>query len=136
MQGFFTTPGMMALQKGLVGLSVRYQAIAYNMANVDTPGFQRVEVEFEDVLKEALNKASDLPGSSLMPGPNFFEIMNKVQPRMVVDDSPPLRADGSNVDIDQESVALAQTSGRYLALAELLGRRYDGIKMAIRESVR
>lgn len=136
MQGFFTTPGMMALQKGLEGLSLRYQAIAYNMANVDTPGFQRVEVQFEEALKEALAKASDIPGTSLMPSPTFFEIMEGVQPKMVVDDSPPLRLDGSNVDIDQESVALAETSGRYLALAELLSRRYDGIKMAIRESVR
>lgn len=40
------------MQAALDGFAVKHQAIANNLANVNTPGFQRTEVSFAQVLDE------------------------------------------------------------------------------------
>ena len=42
------------LKKGIEGVNRRHQAIANNIANVDTPNYQRATVSFEDELKRSL----------------------------------------------------------------------------------
>jgi hypothetical protein len=60
-----------------------------NLANVNTPGYRRLDVEFEQALIEEL--ASD-PASRTRP----------LEARIVEEAGLSLRADGNNVDIDQE----------------------------------
>ena len=43
-----------ALEVGLHGTELRQQVIANNLANVNTPGFKRSDVEFQRQLAEAL----------------------------------------------------------------------------------
>jgi len=40
-------------------LSKRFKAVAQNIANVNTPGYARSEVTFENELREALNMKDD-----------------------------------------------------------------------------
>ena len=37
-----------------MGAAARQQAIAQNLANVDTPGYQRVDVDFHKTLRDAM----------------------------------------------------------------------------------
>lgn len=136
MQGLFTTPTMLAVQKAVEGRYLRHQAISYNLANVSTPGFKRVEVHFEDALQKALAEVGDSPRPSIAAPASAYAPIHGVQPTLTIDDTPPLRADGSNVDVDQEAVNLAENSSAYLALVEILNRQYEGIRTAIRETVR
>jgi len=48
-----------ALVVGMNGLSKRFKAVAQNIANVNTPGYARSEVTFENELREALNMKDD-----------------------------------------------------------------------------
>jgi flagellar basal-body rod protein FlgB len=49
----------LALEKAIEGSSARQQAIAANLANVDTPGYQRVDVDFHSTLRDAMASGSD-----------------------------------------------------------------------------
>ena len=54
---------MRVARQALTGLSRRHEAIASNIANIDTPGYQRREVNFEDALKKQL--AGEQPQTQL-----------------------------------------------------------------------
>ena len=120
-----------ALKQALNTGSAQVQAIANNMANVNTPGYKRKDVSFANVLDDAQN---DLQMVTL----------KKTDPRhMDTDDSPPpsvnfvtdtsgsMRADGNNVDIDAESSRLAAASIYYQGAAQLMQNQFAGLKAVI-----
>ena len=51
------------LQAGIKAESVRQQAIAGNIANMNTPGYRRIDVRFAELLREAL-ELNDEPTAS------------------------------------------------------------------------
>ena len=92
----------------------RQGALAANVANADTPGYRRVDVEFQDVLQR---KAGELtrtdarhltvsagPGHRLVQGPRGA------------------RPDGNGVDRDQELIQLTRNAGAFKDQASILAR--------------
>ena len=71
---------------------VRQRAISHNIANVNTPNYRRVDVEFETQLAKELNSLRNSNGNSTITA----------KPEMVLTQGLTARADGNNVDIDQE----------------------------------
>ncbi len=63
---------MMVLQKSLDSLAVQHEAIANNLANIDTPQFKRSVVSFQDKLKNAL--AINQPSALWRTNPKHFPI--------------------------------------------------------------
>lgn len=90
---------------------MRQQALSQNMANVNTPGYQRVDVDFHSQLRAALAAA---PEGKLV-SPNFA--LNHPGSDTAV------RADGNTVDIDQESSMMAENALEYQGYSQLLGVR-------------
>ena len=84
-----------ALERTIQGASMRNEALAANLANANTPGYQRVDVDFHGVLAQAMG--SGKPGDA----------MHSVGFSPEVDASGATRADGSTVDVDSESAKLA-----------------------------
>jgi len=113
-----------ALAAALRGAAARHKALADNIANVDTPGFIRKEVDFEEALGLALQRARRAPQRAA-------ELISSLSPRPRRDRSLPARADGNNVDIDREMVALARNSLRYHAANEGLAARIRLLRSAI-----
>ena len=100
-----------SLELGLQGSSMRQQALSQNMANVNTPGYQRVDVDFHAQLRAAL---ASTPNGQL------------AQPNFAVDhpgSDTAVRADGNTVDIDQESSMMAENALEYQGYSQLLGVR-------------
>lgn len=60
-------PTQHLLERALDGLSRRQQLIAANLANIDTPGYRPMSVDFESALRAELAGAG-MPGGSLPPG--------------------------------------------------------------------
>lgn len=121
------------IQTALNGYGARHQAIVNNIANVDTPGYQRIEVSFEDDLKKAAKRLREsYPSGDPVDEGRGFEALKRVTPTVSLDTSPPLRADGSNVSIDREMATLAKNAGRMNALTEILIRNYRDLKTAIK----
>jgi flagellar basal-body rod protein FlgB len=108
MEIFDTTQA--ALAAAMSGAAQRQNAIADNIANVDTPGYQRRDVDFHSALQNAL-------ASGTSPS--------------VDASASPVRADGNTVDIDRESAAEASNGLEYEALSQVLRSRDDIIQTAI-----
>ncbi len=100
------------LQAALRGLNVRQTLVADNIANADTPGYKAQRVRFEDQLRQAIREASD--DSSLLS-----------RARAVVETDPARigTMDGNSVDLDQELLAMTDTTMRYRAVAQALSAR-------------
>ena len=106
----------MALGAAMRGATARQSALADNLANVDTPGYQRKDVDFHDALRAALSGGGDLNSMGFAPQ---------------TDQSAAVRADGTSVDVDAESSAMSQTSLEYDALARVSAARIDILKSAM-----
>lgn len=91
--------------KALDGLAMRQAYTAQNIANAGSPGYQPVEVRFEDALRQAA-------------GGGAAQI-NALRPEVRLSDRP---AD-EGVRIDLELATAAQTAMRYSGLIELFGRQ-------------
>jgi len=118
-QLFDTT--QIALEVALHGTSLRQQAIAQNIANVNTPGYRRQEVSFEDALGSAL-RANDRKAVALT---GEGGIVTRV------DQSAAVRADGNSVDMDTEAAGQARNGLQYEALVAVAKARTTIIQTAI-----
>lgn len=128
------------LGKGLDALSRRHQVLANNLANADTPGFKRSEVDFAVNLADALEAASKpqlvttssghLSGDRGGLDPREFRISE----RRVEETSG--RPDGNNVDVEVEMARLAENTIMYEAVARQVADRLALLRTAISEGRR
>ncbi len=103
------------LSKMLDAAELRHQVIAANVANVNTPGYHRLDVAFE----EALARSRGAGGSS------------EVKPRVVERGGGAERADGNNVDIDAEMARLSKNTLLSNAYTQILASRLAALRSAI-----
>ncbi|PIU61621.1 MAG: flagellar basal body rod protein FlgB [Armatimonadetes bacterium CG07_land_8_20_14_0_80_40_9] len=131
----FDSDAFLTLKKSLDAASLRQRTIANNIANVDTPGFKRADVTFEEELKVALEKN----GKSGLKVTNPKHISNKpkgvaeVSPKVIKENSTVFRNDLNNVDIDKEMAKLAENNLAYNTLAQLINQKLRGLGSAIQE---
>jgi flagellar basal-body rod protein FlgB len=107
----------LGLEKALSGAALRQEAIASNIANVNTPGYRRQDVDFASALSAAWDDGS--------------ESVERLAPAKQVDQSSVVRADGSSVDIDVEAAAQAKNGLQYEAVAQVMKVRTSIIRTAI-----
>ena len=116
--------------------ATRQRAHAQNIANAETPGYQRVRVEFEDLLRDRLNgedqKLAQTDQRHIPPTNELEGLKAKVVREPIPDDITGV----NGVNIEEEMAEMAETQIRYLAALELLRRRYSGMKEAITGQVR
>lgn len=98
--------------------SLRNKVIAQNIANVNTPGHQRLEVHFEEALARSLT-AGDRRGAQhltaqVRPGAGGAE-----------------RTDGNNVDIDQEIGRLQKNHILFQLYTQVLATQLTQYRSAI-----
>jgi flagellar basal-body rod protein FlgB len=105
------------LEQALSGSSLRQQAIASNIANVNTPGYRRQDVDFQSALQSAWDDGSPA--------------VSQINPTISVDQSSVMRADGSSVDIDSEAAAESTNGLQYEAISQVFKARTDILKSAI-----
>jgi flagellar basal-body rod protein FlgB len=121
------------LEKALASSALRQKTISNNIANVNTPGYKKSDVLFEDKLQAAMDQ-SLLPlarthTNHLQAG----QVSGELEPSIVVDNTSSMRLDGNNVDIDKEMAGLAKNSIYYNAVAQQLSKHYSMLLSAIRE---
>jgi len=124
-----TTAGMM--EKALAGSSLRHKVIGNNIANVNTPGFKRSEVSFENELATA-SKGEEPTGLTRTHAKHLAPKSQVVSPNVTAVTNTSLRTDGNNVDIDAEMAAMTKNNLLYNALVQRLGNYYTNIKSAIK----
>lgn len=121
------------LLKALDAATIRQMVISNNIANVDTPGFKRCEVEFESLLREAL-KGGGISG--LTSSERHIPINSDQEipePRLIVETDQSFREDGNNVDIDAEMAKLSENAVIYSVLVHMISTRMEMLRTMINE---
>lgn len=110
---------------------LRNEVIANNIANVDTPGYKRQDLNFEDELERALGNSSYVTMDAKVAGLKEHEL----RPRVINDYSNfSYRLDKNNVDIDTENVTLAANQIKYQGLMAGLKSEFSNLQVACKSS--
>jgi flagellar basal-body rod protein FlgB len=136
---FWDTPTLQVAERALDRTSLRQRVLAHNLANVNTPGYQRRDVPFENHLKAAQKNLRVSGGSSTaLPmrttDPRHFTESNsffRVSSPEITLSSGPMRMDGNSIDPDMEMAALAENELRYAVLTRIAGGQIRGLMTAI-----
>ncbi|MGB9885478.1 MAG: flagellar basal body rod protein FlgB [Moorellales bacterium] len=106
------------LQRALAAYSLRQRVIAHNVANLNTPGYKKYRVGFEEELRAALSRG-DL--SLYRTHPRHLDprpALEEVEPRVVRETNTSSRPDGNNVDLTEQMVQLAANQLCYQVAAQ------------------
>ena len=109
----------LALQRAIQGASVRHSALAANLANANTPGYQRVDVDFHTALARALEGGA--PRAAL----------ERTGFAAQTDATAITRADGNSVDADSESARLAVNALEQQAAVSVAATRIQILRTAM-----
>lgn len=129
------------LKNAIDGSGLNQSAIANNIANVNTPNYQRQTVSFKEALAASLGAPPDPNELSLVVDhPNDITVNDGIAPTpyttpaIQVDQGTQMRVDQSNVDVDQEMAELAQNTGYQETMAQLLKVNYTQLGQLFREN--
>lgn len=142
LMGLFDAAAFRTAHSALTGLSRRQEVIASNIANIDTPGYARKDVSFEDTLRaqvaESAGASDDL--SLRRDNPHHMSMTDggggtlgiggsgSSRPRDVASN----RNDKNSVGVDEEMTLMVDTQLRYQALSQSLGTRISTLRSVIR----
>ena len=130
----FEQTNLPLLHKGLDTYTVRQKASAHNIANVNTHGFRRMEVQFEDELRKALKLDRGVNG--IKTHENHIKIgagrVDEVEPISYMPDDPELHSGINNVDIEHEMVRLAKAQLCFDFASRMSKRTFSGLRSSIR----
>ena len=107
--------GIDVLHSALNGLMTRQSVIADNIANASTPGFQARQVDFETKLRAAMTAGTAPP----------------TDPAVISPTKAPSQQDGNNVNLDAETMSLAETELRYQAVVNAINGKFSVLKTSI-----
>jgi flagellar basal-body rod protein FlgB len=106
------------LEAGIKSEAVRQSAIASNIANMETPGYRRVDVKFNNVLAQKIASGEALEG-------------DEASPEIFTPQKTPVGPDGNDVIFDSEVGELVKNSIRHKTYMRLLAKKYQQYDMAM-----
>lgn len=98
---------------------LRQQAIASNVANMNTNGYRRIDVNFEEVLNEAIKK-----GENVEPDKLEYELLQT--------ENTPINEFGNDVNMDMEVGEMTKNTLKHRAYTLLLKKKYQQMDLAIK----
>lgn len=113
------TPTYDASKRLLDAAALRQEAIASNIANAETPGYKRVDLE----QSFASEFAARLKAGNMASPPS---------PRVVEDSAASSqRADGNTVEVDKELLAMGKNGAEFEVLTDFVSGSLKQLRMAI-----
>ena len=106
------------VEAGIKAESLRQKAIANNVANLQTPDYRRVDVQFKELLAEALDSS----------GPVDLE---EIEAQIYQPKTTPVQSNGNDVSLEVEVGEMVKNSLRHKTYILLLQKKYRQIDMAI-----
>jgi len=127
----FENENLILLKRYLDVASLRQRIIAHNIANINTPGFKRYGVRFEDMLQNALNPKKVLLAAPLKQHLTNQPDMSHIIPIIENYYTTTMRADDNNVDLEQEMTTLAANTISYGLAAQRLSGKLEQLSYVI-----
>ncbi len=117
------------LDKAADAAALRNELIANNIANQDTPGYKRQDVNFEAQLTKAMHNSKYISIDS-----KVANLRNSaLKPRQYTDyENYSYRLDGNNVDPEQEQVALASNQLKYQGLMKSITSEFSNLSAVMK----
>ncbi len=112
------------IERGLDAAWLRNDVISQNIANVDTPGYKRKVVRFEEFLDNEMKTGRISQGKTKLSS-NGMQIAEDPA-------NSSYRSDGNNVDIEHEMALMAANSIRYNTLIQKMNGDFQKLKTVIR----
>jgi flagellar basal-body rod protein FlgB len=116
------TPMAEALNRYLDLSGLELKLTAQNMANIDTPGYRTVGMDFAGEMSRSLAALAQQPGTAALPEPRVGQVGGLLE-----------RPDGNDVSIDREGMKMAEAQLRFRTGVELLKREFTRVMDAIHE---
>jgi flagellar basal-body rod protein FlgB len=120
-EGLFNTPSYLAAKKTLDAVAVRQEAIASNIANLETPGYKRVDLSpnFRAELDRAVASGD-------------VKQIDSLKPSLAVDTTAVANSqDGNTVSLENEMMQLNQNAMTHTLESQMLSTMLLRLKMAI-----
>ena len=131
-EALYSRTSIPLVSRTLDACALRSKAIANNLANVATPGYQRIEVDFESRLRQALDEQK-LSGTTTQPMhmPLGRPDLERIQPMAYRSQDPILPGEVNNVDVDIESAKLAENQLLFQYGVKFIQERKGALEAAI-----
>lgn len=126
---FLKTDSMQKMQYALDGMMKRNEAIANNIANVNTPGYKREYVDFESVLQNKTEMVLD----TVKTHKNHMTLQSSDALQIQKEKEYHTRRDENNINIDRENTDVAINQIMYGAVTRQLSNQLNRIKTVIRD---
>ena len=113
------TPSQFDLLAKLIDVTtLRHKVLAQNVANVNTPGYRKLNVSFDEALSQHVRQHGE-------------HGVSQVHPEIVEDQTAPARLDGNTVDIDQEMIRLNKNTLLNNTYLQILSTKLAMMRRAI-----
>lgn len=107
-----------AIGVGMKAENLRQRAIASNVANLETPGYRRVDVEFREMLAKAMDSSGDAD-------------FDAIEPQLFQPKDSPVKTNGNDVSWESEVGQMVKNTLRHKTYVRLLQKKYAQIDLAI-----
>jgi len=118
---------------------LRYNVTANNLSNAGVQGFKRSVVNFESELKRALDSEANKEGSFKMNTSHPLHIASNnvidyksVKPFVALDYRSSSKANGNNVDAEEEAMNVLKIQMQYQLLAQLSAFEYNQVQSVLK----
>lgn len=109
--------------------SLRHKLTSGNIANVSTPGYRAQDIDFKEEFSRLTGTARRLPGTMTHAG--HLPLGQNQQQTPKITQARVTAGDMNAVDIDHEISNLARNELEFTIAAQLLQRKFQGMKKAI-----
>ena len=106
------------LEAGIRAEILRQKAIANNIANLETPGYRRIGVKFEELLARALDSsgAADL---------------SEIEAQIHQLNTTPVKSNGNDVNLEVEVGEMVKNTLRHKVYIRVLSKKYRQMELAM-----
>lgn len=122
------------LEKGLDLSMVRQRLLVENVANVETPGYKRKDLDFESILQKEYQKGENQKLKLRTTDLSHWEGTTGRTPlALVKEEEFSVRQDGSGVDMEKEMTIVLENALYYQTLSKMVAGKLNSLSVAIRE---
>jgi flagellar basal-body rod protein FlgB len=106
------------LETGIKAEGLRQNAIASNIANIETPGYKRLDVRFEELLAKVVDSSEESDPQD-------------IEPEIYQPENTPIRSNGNDVNLEAEIGEMLKNSLRHAAYVRLLRKKLSQMETAM-----
>jgi flagellar basal-body rod protein FlgB len=120
-EAMFNQPVYLTVKKMLDATAIRHEAISSNIANIETPGYKRIDIA--PAFKDELIRAS---------ASKSIDQIKNLKPRLEIDQTAvPNTKDGNTVQLEKELIELNQNSVAHAVETQLITASLLKLRLAI-----